>query len=276
MMKRNIMLGLIALLSLTLAACGHQASNRQNQRTSGDEIAFGKTGQTAKSQVWYGIKGTAQPSSRSTLTSITITQNGKATALQVPASFTLADAAKLSVKQLKQKGTAMAKRAFTQKRRALLTSIKGALAAEKKILKTDQNATVVSYAAVKTDRRIIANYQRLLARTTQTEFKKPRPLPFAVEIVKKNARVKQEMIKVESYAFTGAVDNPNNQSLNYQKTSRKIFPRPYTQVSPKAVKIRNDYFGYYHYAVGNESGYVLTKGAGPNANVKIDTTSIKD
>ena len=276
MMKRKITLGLIVLLSLMLVACGQQATNRQNQRASSDEIAFGKTGQTAKSQVWYGIEGPAQPSSRSTLTSVTITQNGKATAFQAPASFTLKDAAKLSVQQLKQKGTAMAKQAFTQKRRALLTSIKGALATEKKILKTDQNATVVSYAAVKMDRRIIANYQRLLARTAQTKFKKPRPLPFAVAVVKKNARVKQEMVKVESYAFTGVVNNPNNQSLNYQKTSRKIFPRPYTQVSPKAVKIRNDYFGYYHYAVGNESGYVLTKVAGPNANVKFDTTSIKD
>lgn len=275
-MKRKIALGLIALLALMLAACGHQATNRQSQRASGDEIAFGRTGQTAKSQVWYGIKGTAQPSSRSTLTSVTITQNGKATSFQVPASFTVKDVAKLSVKQLKQKGTAMAKQTFIRKRQAVLTSIKGALAAEKKILKTDQNATVVSYAAVKMDRRIIANYQRLLARTAQTKFKKPRPLPFAVAVVKKAGRVKQEMIKVESYAFTGAVNNPNNQSLNYQKTSRKIFPRPYTQTSPKAVKIGNDYFGYYHYAVGNDSGYVLTKVVGPNANVKFDTASIKD
>ncbi|WP_204120559.1 MULTISPECIES: hypothetical protein [Levilactobacillus] len=275
-MKRKITLGLIVLLALTLAACGQQATNRQSQRASGDEIAFGRTGKTAKSQVWYGIKGTAQPSSRSTLTSITITQNGKATSFQVPASFTLADVAKLSVKQVKQKGTAMAKQAFTQKRRALIMSIKGAMAAEKKILKTDQNATVVSYAAVKMDRRIIANYQRLLARTAQTKFKKPRPLPFAVGVVKKTGRVKQEMIKVESYAFTGVVNNPNNQSLNYQKTSRKIFPRPYTQTAPKAVKIGHDYFGYYHYAVGNDSGYALTKVAGPNANVKFDTASIQD
>lgn len=275
-MKRKITLGLIVLLSLTLAACGYQVTNRPGQRTSSDEIAFGRTGQTAQSQVWYGIKGTAQPSSTSTLNSITITQNGKATAFQVPASFTLADATNLSVNQVKQKGTAMAKQAFTQKRRALLTSIKGALAAEKKILKTDQNATVVSYAAVKMDRRIIANYQRLLARTAQTKFKKPRPLPFAVAVVKKTGRVKQEMIKVESYVFTGVVNNPNNQSLNYQKNSRKIFPRPYTQTSPKAVKIGHDYFGYYHYAVGNDSGYVLTKVAGPNANVKFDTASIKD
>ncbi|MFD1454072.1 hypothetical protein ACFQ44_00085 [Levilactobacillus lanxiensis] len=274
-MKRKITLGLIVLLSLMLVACGQQATNRQNQRASGDEIAFGRTGQTAKSQVWYGIKGTAQPSSRSTLTSVTITQNGKATSFQVPASFTLADAAKLSVEQVKQKSAAMAKQAFTQKRRALLTSIKGALSAEKKILKTDQNATVVSYAAVKMDRRIIANYQRLLTRTAQTRFKKPRPLPFAVAVVKKTGRVKQEMIKVESYAFTGAVNNPNNQSLNYQKTSRKIFPKSYTQTSSKAVKIGHDYFGYYHYAVGNDSGYALTKVAGPNANVKFDTASIK-
>lgn len=272
-MKRKITLGLIVSLALTLAACGRQATNRQNQRTSGDEITFGRTGQMAKSQVWYGIKGTAQPSSRSTLNSVTITQNGKATAFQVPASFTLADAAKLSVKQVKQKGTAMAKQVFTQKRRALITSIKGALAAEKKILKTDQNATVVSFAAVKMDRRIIANYQRLLARTAQTKFKKPRPLPFTVAVVKKTGRVKQEMIKVESYAFTGVFNNPNNQSLNYQKTSRKIFPRPYTQTSPKAVKIGNDYLGYYHYAVGTNSGYALTKVAGPNANVKFDTAS---
>jgi len=276
MMKRKITLGLIALLALMLAACGHQASNRQNQRTSGDEIAFGRTGKTAKSQVWYGIEGTAQPSSRSTLNSVTITQNGKATSFQVPTSFTLKDATKLSVKQLKQKSTAMAKQAFTQKRQSLLTSIKGALAAEKEILKTDQNATVVSFAAVKMDRRIIANYQRLLARTGQTKFKKPRPLPFAVAVVKKTGRVKREMIKVESYAFTGAVNNPNNQSLNYQKNSRQSFPRSYTQTSPKAVKIGNDYFGYYRYAVGNESGYALTKVAGPSANVKFDTTSIKD
>jgi len=275
-MKRKIALGLIALLALMLAACGHQATNRQSQRASGDEIAFGRTGQTAKSQVWYGIKGTAQPSSRSTLTSVTITQNGKVTLFQVPASFTLKDAAKLSVQQLKQKGTAMAKQAFTQKRQSLLMSIKGALAAEKKILKTDQNATVVSFAAVKMDRRIIANYQRLLARTAQTKFEKPRPLPFAVEVVKKTGRVKQEMIKVESYAFTGVFNNPNNQSLNYQKTSRQSFPRPYTQTSPKAVKIGNDYFGYYRSAVGNDSGYALTKVVGPNANVKFDTTSIKD
>ncbi len=272
-MKRKITLGLIVLLTLTLAACGHQATNRQNQRTSGDEIAFGRTGQMAKSQVWYGIKGTAQPSSKSTLTSVTITQNGKATAFQVPASFTLADAANLSVKQVKQKSTAMAKQAFTKKRRALITSIKEALAAEKKILKTDQNATVVSFAAVKMDRRIIINYQRLLARTAQTKFKKPRPLPFAVAVVKKTDRVKQEMIKVESYAFTGVFNNPNNQSLNYQKSSRKIFPRPYTQTSPNAVKIGNDYFGYYHYTGGTDSGYALTKVAGPNANVKFDTAS---
>lgn len=269
LMKKRMFLGMMVVLSLTLVACARDSTNEQR-----GDIAFGQMGKTARTQVWYIAKSQNEPSLKMPLKSIVITQNGKATAFQVPSSFTLGDAARLSIQQLKQKGMALSKQAFTHKRQALMTDTKEKLSVEKENLKKDQKATVVSFAAVKSDRRIVAGYQGLLSRIEDAKFKQPRSLPFSVNLEKKNGHVTQEALNVGTYDFVKSSRSTSGQSINYQKTGHQIFTVPYTHLSPKSVKLGNHYFGYYRHA-GRHSEYALTKVVSQKANVKFDAVSIK-
>lgn len=237
-----------------------------------DDIAFGRAGQTAKARVWYTTEATKTPSSNVPLKAVTITQNGKATAFQVPRSLTLGAAAKLSVRQLRQRGTALAQRDFTQKRQAMMATAKQGLARERAILKQDQNATVVSFAAIKMDKKAIANYQSLVTHLKNTTFKHPRPLPFSVTVVKRHNHVKQEKIKVDAYAFAQSLTDTNTSAVSYQETSRQILRGPYTLTSTQPVRIGTTNFGYYRNA--NGTAYLLTKVVGSTGNVVFDSSSI--
>lgn len=265
-MRRKVVFGLGLIVILTLAGCGSVANRQQN---NAEQLAFGKTGQTARSQVWYIAQNTGQPSAQLALRAVTITQNGQATSFQVPASFTLASASKLSAAQLRDKGPVLAKQVFRQQQRELISALKGHLAEEKDNLKKDRDATVVSFAAVKMDRRIVARYQQALARIEETKFKQPRPLPFSVAVEKRKGRVSREKIQATGYDFVGTAANP--QTLRYQKVDNQIFTSPYPQASSAAVKLGKHYFGYYY----SDSEYVLTKVAGPNANVTFDTSAVR-
>lgn len=266
-MKKGSIWGLVALLLLGLAACGGPA----NRQPKGSKVAFGQTGQSSKAQVWYGAQGSGKPKPNLRLTSITITQRGQATSFPVSNSLTLGAAAKLSVPQLKKKGLSLAKQDFTQKRQALIAATNRELSVEKRNLKRDQAATVVSFAAIKTDRRIIAGYQNRLARLKRTKFQQPRPRPFSVTVEKTNRQVKQETLRVAAYAFEESADR----SVDYQKTRRQIFAVPFTRVSSEPVKIGANYFGYYYDTGVGKTVYALTKVDGQRANVKFDRTSIK-
>ncbi|MGQ4558181.1 hypothetical protein ACUIJQ_02535 [Levilactobacillus hammesii] len=268
-MRNRMVLGTIVVLSLTLVACARDSTNEQR-----GDIAFGQMGKTARTQVWYIAKSQNEPSLKMPLKSIVITQNGKATAFQVPSSFTLGDAARLSIQQLKQKGMALSKQAFTHKRQALMTDTKEKLSVEKENLKKDQKATVVSFAAVKSDRRIVAGYQGLRSRIENAKFKQPRPLPFSVDLEKKNGHVTQEMLNVDTYDFEKSYRDTSSQSVNYRRISHQVFASPYTGISAKSVKLGNHYFGYYRHA-GRHPAYALTKVVSQKANVKFDAASIK-
>lgn len=158
-MKKSVIVSAIILASLVLSACGQQSDSRQ-QDSSENNIVFG---QTAKPRAWYIAQSQRQPQAKMPLKAIVITQNGRALAFRVPKSVTLATAAKLSISQLRRQGTIWAKQDFRQQRRALLKTTRAELAAEQRNLKRNQNATVVSYATIKTDRRVIANARHRLA-----------------------------------------------------------------------------------------------------------------
>lgn len=271
LMRNRMVLGLIVLLALPLAACGHNSTNQQGHAA---DIAFGQTGNTLKPQIWYVAESRDAPNLKLPLQAVVITQNGQATAFRVPSSFTLGDATRLSAQQLKQKGMAFSKQDFTHKRQALITDVREKLAVEKENLKKDQIATVVSFAAVKSDRRIVAGYQERLSRLENAKFKKPSPLPFAVDLVKQDGRVKQETMKVAVNDFEQVSSQTSTPAYNYQRTRLRALALPYTQVSKRAVKLGRSYFGYYRRS-GRKPGYVLTKVASQNANVKFDSSSIK-
>lgn len=268
--KEKWFLILLIPLLLSLTACGDQSATSQPHSHASD-IAFGQTGRTAKTQVWYIVRGTKTPRSSTPLKAVAITQNGRATAFQVPASFTLGAAANLSVSQLQKKGTTFAKQAFVRKRQTLTNTAKHGLAQEKRILKADQHATVVSFAAIKTDRRAVANYQQLLAHLKTITFRAPSPLPFSVTVVKKQHRVKQETIKVAAYALKESATTTTTSAIAYQKSRHQIFTVPYTLTSPRAVRIGQHDFGYYRSA--DHSELALTKIAHQDANVKFDPAS---
>ncbi|NLR33125.1 hypothetical protein [Levilactobacillus tujiorum] len=270
-MKNRMVLGLIAVLALTLAACDHNSTNQQGHTA---DVAFGQTGNTSRPQIWYVAESRAAPNLKLPLQAVVITQNGQATAFRVPSSFTLGDATRLSAQQLKQKGMAFSKQDFTHKRQALITDAREKLAVEKENLKKDQIATVVSFAAVKSDRRIVAGYQERLSRLESAKFKKSSPLPFAVNLTKQDGRIKQETMKVAVNDFEQVSSQTSTPAYNYQRTRLRALALPYTQVSKRAVKLGRSYFGYYRRS-GRKPGYVLTKVASQNANVKFDSLSIK-
>lgn len=155
-----------------------------------------------------------------------------------------------------------------------MTDTKEKLSEEKENLKKDQVATVVSFAAVKSDRRIVAGYQGLLSRIENAKFKQPSPLPFSVDLEKKAGHVTQEALTVDTYDFEKSSRDPSRQPVNYRRISHQVFAAPYTHISPKAVKLGNHYFGYYRHA-GRHPEYALTKVVSRNANVKFDAVSIK-
>ncbi|AYM01808.1 hypothetical protein D8911_01935 [Levilactobacillus brevis] len=253
-------MGAVILASLALSACGQQSGSRQ-QNSSEKDIAFG---QTAKPRAWYIVQSQRQPQARMPLEAIVITQKGRALAFQVPKSLTLATAAKLSIGQLKRQGPVWAKQDFRQQRRALIKTTQAELAAEQQNLKRNQNATVVSYATIKTDRRVIVNARRRLARLQRTSFKQPSPQPFSV---KRHGR--EEALHVAAYDFVKSATGSDNQAYTYRQT--QMTPIPYTRTSEHAVRIGAATFGYYRGAHAGAFDYALTQ-VNRGANVTFDAS----
>lgn len=233
-MKKSITVVAVILASLALSACSQRSGSRQ-QNSSEKDIAFG---QTAKPRAWYIAQSQRQPQARMPLKAIVITQNGRALAFQVSKSVTLATAAKLSISQLKRQGPVWAKRDFRQQRRAL----------------------------IKTDRRVIANARRRLARLQQTSFKQPSPQPFSVT-VKRHGR--EEALHVAAYDFVKSATGSDNRASTYRQT--QITPIPYTRTSEHAVRLGAATFGYYRGSHAGAFDYALTQ-VNRGANVTFDAS----
>lgn len=268
-MKKKMIMGLIILASLALGACGHRSASGRKTANSGG-VAFGQVAQRSRAHAWYVATSRTTPKASTPLTAIVMTQNGRATAFRVPATVTLGVAVKLSTDQLARKGKVWAEQAFVERRRALIATTRAELAEEQKNLKRNQNATVVSFATIKMDKRIISTDQRQLARLQATKFKQPRPLPISVT-VKKNRRGTSEVVKVDSYDFVKAVTATNNREFRYQKTRRQISSNPYTQTSEQAVRVGQATLGYYQTAHDGAREFALTKLDKPRSNVKFDS-----
>lgn len=268
-MKKKVVLGVITLVALSLGACGNKTVVDQTKAGNSD-VAFGQAARTSHACAWYVTKSKALPQSNTPLQAIVITQNGRALAFRVPGSFTLRAATKLSIRQLRQKGPTLARQDFTQKRRTLIALTRRELATEEQNLRRNQDATVVSFATIKTDKRLIRSYQRQLKKLQETKFKQPRALRFSVTVIRKN-RENQERIKVRTYDFVEAVTRTNNQTFRYQKTRHNIFTVPYTHTSEKTVRVGRATLGYYQNSHGDYSDYALTKLKTPNTKVKFDS-----
>ncbi|MFC6290168.1 hypothetical protein [Levilactobacillus angrenensis] len=266
-MKKCAIVGAVVLASLGLGACGRQ-SGRSRQQTR--DIAFGQTGQTERPRVWYFARSHGQPNAQTPLRAIVVTQKGRARAYRVPKSVTLGAAAKLSTSQLKQTGVAWAKQDFTQQRRALIKTAQAELTAERQNLKRNQNATVVSFATIKTDRRVIANIQRRLGRLQRTQFKQPSSQPFAVTV---KQRGRQETLHVAVDSLVKSSSDP--QVGAYRQMTQPIAPVPYSRVSEQAIQIGSVKLGYYRGPHAGASEYALTRVERPGDQVKLDTTSVK-
>ncbi|UIF28301.1 hypothetical protein KB236_07005 [Levilactobacillus brevis] len=191
-------------------------------------------------------------------------------AFRVPTTVTLGDVVKLSTDQLVREGSVWAKQDFIARRRTLIATTREALAEEQKNLKRNQNATVVSFANIKTDKRIISTDQRQLARLQATKFKQPRLLPASVTVKKKQRRISEKM-NAYSYDFVNSVAAVNGREVRYQKARHQIFTVPYTRTSEKMVRVGQATLGYYRASREGDGEFALTKLERANANVKFDS-----
>ncbi|TGD17646.1 hypothetical protein [Levilactobacillus suantsaiihabitans] len=261
-MKKCMIVGAIVLAAVSLGACGRQ-------RRSSRAVAFERTGQAAQPRVWYFARSRTRPNAQTPLRAIVVTQHGRTLTFRVPRSVTLGAAAKLSSRQVKIRGAAWAKQDFTQQRRALIKTTRAELAAERQNLRRNQNATVVSFATIKTDRRVIANAQRRLRQLQRTRFKQPRPQPIVVTV-----KGRQETLHVATMGFVQAASDSDNQAAAYRRTTTQIAPVPYTQTSDQPVRIGAAIFGYYQGAHAGSREYALTQ-VGRRGAVKFDLQANK-